>query len=239
MSIVLRKVCYALGAGLRGSGSVLNELGASLQGARAQKDELNKNGRIIELGEKQTTIGKNTFLAPNANIVGDTDIADDVTVWYGATLRGDQEKVSIGANSSIGNRSVAIGPALIGQNVNIEQRAIIEKAIIGDFATIESGAKVLEGAKVEERAVVGRGSVVETGAIIRKGEFWAGNPARFVKKLDEAEIAKYQTKVENENKASLKHDQYHSLNLQQREMLKEIADSSIETNGEYYPERMF
>ena len=119
-----------------------------------------------------------------------------VSVWYGATVRGDVNKVTVGSKTSIGDRAVVHvakiqgdRPTFIGDNVTIGAGAIIHACNIDDFVVIGEMAQVLDGATVGSNSVIAPGSVVTPGTKVPSGELWSGSPAKKVRALTSEEIA--------------------------------------------------
>ncbi len=128
-----------------------------------------------------------TFVADNATVVGDVTLGENVSIWYGARLRGDIAAITVGDNSNIqDNATVHVDfdvPAIIGTNVTIGHNAVIHGATIEDDALIGMGAIVLNRAVVGKGSIVGAGSVVREGMIIPAGSLVAGVPAKILKQL--------------------------------------------------------
>ena len=137
------------------------------------------------------------FVAPSASVVGEVLMLNEVSVWYGAVVRGDKNKVKIGHCSSIHDKcvintvsSLSSGYAAdvqIGDFVTIDKGAIITSSVIEDTVQIGAGAIVEEGCVIEEGSIVAAGSVVKAGTMIKKGQFWAGNPASFIRDVEDEE----------------------------------------------------
>src|SRR5499426_1548513 len=148
---------------------------------------------IIEYEGKVPRIGKDVFIAPTAVIIGDVEIGDGASVWYGVVLRGDEGRIVIGRGS------------------NVQDNAVIHTTpeiptILKEDVTIGHGA-LLEGCTVEDGAVVGMGaagSVVTQGAIIPPRTLAAGSPAVVKKELSGAALASVErsAKVYHELSAS-------------------------------------
>jgi gamma-carbonic anhydrase len=118
------------------------------------------------------------------------------SVWYGAILRGDVNKVTIGDKTSIGDRAVVHVakiqgdfPTDIGNFVTIGAGALVHAATLKDSVIIGESAQVLDGSVVESNSIVAPSSVVTPGTTVTGGQLWAGSPARMVRALTEAEIA--------------------------------------------------
>lgn len=134
-------------------------------------------------------IGEDTWIAPNATIVGDVHLGKHCSVWYQAVLRGDVGKIRIGDESNVQDAVVihsttGKSTVTIGRRVTIGHRAIIHGCDIHDEALIGMGSVVLDNAVVESGAIVAAGAVVLENTIVKAGTIWAGMPAKEVKKLD-------------------------------------------------------
>ncbi|PSB68129.1 gamma carbonic anhydrase family protein, partial [filamentous cyanobacterium CCP1] len=109
-------------------------------------------------------LSKAAFVAATATIVGQVDIAQGVSVWYGAVLRGDVEKIQIGESTNIQDGAILHGdpgePTILGSFVTVGHRAVIHSAQIGDGSLIGIGAIVLNGVRIGAGCIIGAGAVV-------------------------------------------------------------------------------
>jgi carbonic anhydrase/acetyltransferase-like protein (isoleucine patch superfamily) len=131
------------------------------------------------------------FVAPNAYVIGDVDMASGASVWFGAVLRGDERGIRIGEDTNVQDLSLihtsrSGQDAVIGARVTIGHGAIIHGCTIHDDALIGMGAIVLDDVVVESGALVAAGAVVAPGKRVRAGELWAGCPARHVGEVTDA-----------------------------------------------------
>lgn len=142
---------------------------------------------IFEFEGKTPQIGKGVFLAPTASIIGDVNIGDGSSIWYGAVLRGDENKIIIGCNTSIQDNAVLHTTketaTTIGDNVTVGHGALIEGCTIEAGAVIGMGAVVLEHSVVGAQSMIAAGSVVARGAVIPPRMLAAGSPAVVKKEL--------------------------------------------------------
>lgn len=148
---------------------------------------------IIPYNGKCPAIGKNVFIAPSAAIIGDVVIGDDASVWFGAVVRGDRDRITIGAGSNVqDNCTLHVDtdhPLTIGSQVTIGHNAVIHGCTIEDRVLVGIGAVVLND------AVVGSGSVVAAGAVVAEGmqvgalQLAAGVPAKIKKTYDATRAA--------------------------------------------------
>lgn len=142
--------------------------------------------------------GANVFIAPGANVMGDVKIGANSSIWYNAVLRGDVNGIEIGDNTNIQDNAIIHvakhsihgqpRSTKIGNNVTVGHGATIHAATIGDNSLVGMGAIVLDGAQVGNHAVVAAGAVVTPGTNVPSGEVWAGNPAKFLRKLSPEEV---------------------------------------------------
>jgi carbonic anhydrase/acetyltransferase-like protein (isoleucine patch superfamily) len=139
------------------------------------------------------SIHPTAFIAPGAVIVGDVAIGEEASVWYGAVLRADLNRISIGPRSNIQDGSVVhladeLGVSL-GQYVTCGHAAILHACSIDDEVLIGMGSTILDGARIGARSVIGANSLVTQGMEIPPGSLVLGSPARVRRALDLEEQA--------------------------------------------------
>lgn len=131
------------------------------------------------------------FVAPGAAVVGAVDLGEESSVWYGSVLRGDINRIIIGAQSNVQDLSVIHVsdefPAVVGERVTIGHRAIIHACTVYDEVLVGMGAIVLDGAEIGPRSIIGAGSVVTKGMRIPEGSLVVGTPGRIVRSLSAEE----------------------------------------------------
>lgn len=136
-------------------------------------------------------IGDEVFIAENATLLGEVTIGDRSGVWFGAVLRGDRDRIVIGAGSNVQDNATVHGstgfPTLIGDRVSIGHGAIIHGCTISDEVLVGMGAIVMNGAVVGEGSIIGAGAVVTEGKVIPPGSVVLGVPGKVVKQVDEAQ----------------------------------------------------
>ena len=145
---------------------------------------------IKKLNGHTPKFGKNCFLADNAAIIGDVEMGDDCSIWFGAVLRGDVHSIRIGNKVNIQDNATIHAtykksPTNIGNNVSIAHNAVIHGCTIKDNVLIGMGAIVLDDAVVESNTIVAAGSVVTEGTVVESGWVYAGTPAKKMKQLGE------------------------------------------------------
>lgn len=133
-------------------------------------------------------IAATAFVAPGAVLVGDVELGDQASVWYGCVLRGDVNGIRLGARSNLQDGTIVHGspgepPTQIGDDVLVGHGAIVHGCVLQSRCSVGMRATLLNGAVVESEAQVAAGSVVSPGTRIPGGELWGGVPARRLRAL--------------------------------------------------------
>jgi carbonic anhydrase/acetyltransferase-like protein (isoleucine patch superfamily) len=143
---------------------------------------------LVEYRGKTPRVHPSAFVAPTASIVGDVEIGEESSIWFGTVLRGDMGPIRVGARTSVQDNAVihvSVGcSTIIGDDVTIGHAAVMEDCVIGDRALVGSNAVVLNGATVGRGSLIGAGSVVAPNARIPDGVLAAGAPATVKKPID-------------------------------------------------------
>lgn len=136
--------------------------------------------------------GKNIFIAPTATVIGDVTLGDEVSIWFGAVLRGDSDTISIGARTNIQDNAVIHcdpnDPAIIGEECIIGHCAIVHGAKLANNVLVGMNATVLNNAEIGEFSIIGANALVTAGTIIPPYSLVLGSPAKVVKKLSEEQV---------------------------------------------------
>jgi len=147
------------------------------------------------IGDKRPTLpeGETYWIADDANVIGDVRISDGVGIWFGATLRGDNEPIILGAQTNIQENCVLHtdaggSPLVIGDRCTIGHKAMLHGCTIGDNTLIGMGATVLNDAVIGKNCLIGAGALVTEGKEIPDGMLVIGAPARPVRALTDTEI---------------------------------------------------
>jgi carbonic anhydrase/acetyltransferase-like protein (isoleucine patch superfamily) len=142
---------------------------------------------LFPFGDKEPRVAPDAFVAPTAVLIGDVVVEEGASVWFGAVLRGDFNRIVVGAGSSVQDNSVIHTneelPTLIGAGVTVGHLSMLEGCIIEDGALIGMGSIVLNRARVGSRAMLAAGSVVREGGEIPPEVLAAGVPAQAKKSL--------------------------------------------------------
>lgn len=134
-------------------------------------------------------IGKNCFIAETAVIIGDVEIGDDCSIWYGAVLRGDVNSIRIGNRVNIQDNAVLHTTYQkttinVGDDVSIGHGVILHGAHVEKGALLGMGCTVMDNAKIGEGAIVAANALVLENTTVEPSSVYAGVPAKFVKKVD-------------------------------------------------------
>lgn len=197
----------------------------------------NRQRPKLSLLDKSPWTQPDTWIAPNAVVAGDVDIYDQVAIFYGAVLRGDLNKIRIGGTSVVLDRAVihtaravptGLNPAtLIGSHVTVEPYAVLRACRIEPKVLIGARSVVCEGAIIESESILAPCSVLPPARRIPSGELWAGNPARFVRKL-----------TGNERDRVISDAAEHYLALAQRLAREELPVGTAWREVEHYREKL-
>ncbi len=132
------------------------------------------------------------WIATGAIVVGDVHLAEDVSVWFNAVIRGDTETLRIGARSNIQDLSMVHAdpgfPVIIGTDCTIGHRAIIHGAKVGDLSLIGMGAILLNGVEVGAESIVGAGALLTQDKVFPPRSLILGSPAKVVRQVTDAEL---------------------------------------------------
>jgi len=146
---------------------------------------------ILNYNGKQPTIHPDSFIAPNATVIGDVTIQKGANIWYGAVLRGDMAPISIGENTNIQDNATVHTdtdvPTIVGANVTVGHNAILHGCKIEDNVLIGIGAICLNNAVVQSGTVIAAGSLVKEKQICSPSSLYAGTPSILKKSLENSE----------------------------------------------------
>ncbi|KAF5190261.1 Carnitine operon protein caie [Thalictrum thalictroides] len=194
----LGKAIYTVGYWIRETGQAVDRLGCLLQGSYYIQEQLSRHRTLMNVFDKAPRVDADAFVAPSASVIGDVQVGKASSIWYGCVLRGDVNSISVGSGTNIqdnalvhvakSNISGKVVPTIIGNNVTIGHSAVIHGCTVEDEAFVGMGATLLDGVIVEKNAMVAAGALVRQNTRIPLGEVWAGNPAKFLRKLTEEEI---------------------------------------------------
>ncbi len=134
------------------------------------------------------------WIAPDASVIGKIRIGAEVGVWFGAVLRGDNELIDVGPRTNVQEGAMLHTdrgyPMVIGADVTIGHHAILHGCTVGEGSLIGMGATILNGAKIGKGCLVGANALVTEGREFPDHSLIVGSPAKAVRTLDEAAVAK-------------------------------------------------
>ena len=156
---------------------------------------------IYQLDEHLPRIAASAWVADSAQVMGNVELDEDASIWFGAILRGDTEVLRIGRATNVQDGSVIhadLGyPVTLGANVTVGHQVMLHGCTIGDGALIGIQAVVLNGAKIGRHCLVGAGALVTEGKEFPDGSLIVGSPARVVRQLTPEQIEGLQRSAEH------------------------------------------
>ena len=148
---------------------------------------------ITGIGGREPRVDREAFVAPTAAVIGDVTLHAGASVWYGAVLRGDVERISVGADSNVQDNCTLHAdpgfPVNVGERVSVGHNAVVHGATVGDDCLIGMGATVLNGAVIGAGSLVAAQALVPQGMEVPPGSLVAGVPAKVRRELTEEERA--------------------------------------------------
>lgn len=155
---------------------------------------------LLTFGGKTPRVDPAAFVAPGARLIGDVEIGAQASIWYNCVLRGDVNRIRVGARTNIQDGSVVHvdspkpghgqgHPTLIGDDVLNGHMAIVHGCLLHDRAFVGLGAIVMDGCEIESGGMLAAGAMLTPGRRIPAGQLWAGRPAKYLRGLGEEELA--------------------------------------------------
>jgi carbonic anhydrase/acetyltransferase-like protein (isoleucine patch superfamily) len=164
---------------------------------------------IMPYLETKPKIEKDVFIAHSADIIGDVQIGENSSVWFGAVIRGDVNSIHIGKNTSIQDLSMvhvthytkedkSDGHATyIGDNVTVGHKVMLHGCVIGNACLIGMSATILDGAIIGQESLVGAGSLVTQNKIFPPRSLIMGSPAKVIRELSDEEVESLYLSAQN------------------------------------------
>jgi len=157
---------------------------------------------ILPYKEKKPCFGSQVFLAPNATIIGDVEIGDQASIWFGVVVRGDVNYIRIGKRTNIQDLAMIhvthhTAPTIIGDDVVVGHSVTLHGCVIASFSLIGTGATLLDHARVESWSMVAAGALVAPRTTVKSGYLYAGVPAKPLRRMTEAEKGNIRQSVNN------------------------------------------
>lgn len=141
---------------------------------------------IFAIGDKKPKIHATAFIAPGAVVCGDVEIGENASIWYGCVLRGDSNKIVVGAGANVQDGTVihadepSLGgvPTVIGAHALIGHKCMLHGATVEEEGFVGMGATMLDGSVVKTGGMLAAGAFLSPRKIVPAGEMWAGTPAK-------------------------------------------------------------
>lgn len=154
----------------------------------------NEEASLLPYKGVRPTLAEGAFVAPGARVIGDVMLGEMSSIWFGCVIRGDVNSIRIGRRSNIQDGTVVHVTkqrfaTIIGDDVTIGHGCVLHGCTIEDGGFVGMSATVMDGAVVEGGAMVAAGALVSPGQRIKRGEVWAGRPARFLRLLKPEDVA--------------------------------------------------
>lgn len=151
---------------------------------------------LYQLAQMRPDIHPDTWIAPNATLIGDVRMAEGSSIWWNALLRADNEPITIGENTNIQDGSVLHNdkgiPLTIGKNVTVGHLAMLHGCTVGDGSLIGMKAVVLNRAVIGKHCIIGANTLIPEGKVIPDRSLVVGSPGRIMRELSDEEVAKLQ-----------------------------------------------
>ena len=150
---------------------------------------------IYSLADKKPQLPPNGeyWIADNAVVLGNVILMAGASVWFGATVRGDNDPITIGENTNIQDGSVLHSdpgsPLTIGRDVTVGHKVMLHGCTVGDNSLIGIGAVILNRARIGKNCLIGANALIPEGKVIPDGSVVMGQPGKIVRELDEGQIA--------------------------------------------------
>ena len=145
------------------------------------------------------SLGQRVWIDPDATVLGRVELADDVSIWPRSVLRGDVNRIEVGARTNIQDGTICHVthdgrytpggiPLILGEDITVGHAAVLHACTIGDRCLIGMGSIVLDGATLEADVMLGAGSLVSPGKRLESGWLYIGRPAAAVRRLKDSEL---------------------------------------------------
>ncbi|GAB1393130.1 gamma carbonic anhydrase family protein [Rhodocyclaceae bacterium] len=149
---------------------------------------------IYRLGDKQPQLANSVWVAPNATVIGDVHLAANVSIWWNAVLRGDNDPIIIGENTNIQDGSVlhtdAGVPMNLGRNITVGHMVMLHGCTIGDGSLIGIKSVILNGAVIGKHCLIGANTLIPEGKVIPDRSLVIGSPGKIVRELTDEQVAR-------------------------------------------------
>lgn len=147
---------------------------------------------IYSYGERRLLAHGVHFVAPSADVIGSVELGNEVSIWFGAVLRGDNDWIRIGAGSNVQDGTIIHVdpgvPVIVGENVTIGHGVLLHGCVIGDGALIGNRATVLDGARIGAGSLIGAGALVTPNTEVPPGSVVFGTPGKVARQVQPRDL---------------------------------------------------
>lgn len=149
---------------------------------------------VYRLGDRSPQLAAGVWIAPNATVIGDVRLAANVSIWWNAVLRGDNDPITVGENTNIQDGSVLHTdegvPLTLGRDVTVGHMVMLHGCTIGDGALIGIKSVILNGAVIGKHCLIGANTLIPEGKVIPERSLVMGSPGKVVRELSDEQIAR-------------------------------------------------
>ena len=149
---------------------------------------------VYRLGDKLPQLDPSVWIAPNATVIGDVRLAANVSIWWGAVLRGDNDPITIGEGTNIQDGSILHTddgiPITMGRNITVGHMVMLHGCTVGDGTLVGIKSVVLNGAVIGKNCLIGANTLIPEGKIIPDRSVVMGSPGKVVRELTDEQLAR-------------------------------------------------
>lgn len=153
------------------------------------------------IGDKRPQFAPGVWIAANATVIGDVHLADNASIWWNAVLRGDNDPITVGANSNIQDGSVLHTdegvPMHIGNDVTVGHLVMLHGCTVGDGSLIGIGSVILNRAVIGKGCIVGANTLIPEGKVFPDRSLIVGSPGKVVRELSDEDVARLKKSAEH------------------------------------------
>ena len=149
---------------------------------------------IYRLGDKSPQLDPTVWIAPNATVIGDVRLAANVSIWWSAVLRGDNDPITIGAGTNIQDGSILHTddgiPITLGSHITVGHMVMLHGCSVGDGTLVGIKSVVLNGAVIGKHCLIGANTLIPEGKVIPDRSVVMGSPGKVVRELTDEQLAR-------------------------------------------------
>ncbi len=150
---------------------------------------------VYRIADKVPQLAESAWIAPNATVIGDVRLAENVSIWWNAVLRGDNDPITIGENTNVQDASVlhtdAGVPLTLGRDITVGHMVMLHGCTIGDGSLVGIKSVILNGAMVGKHCLIGANTLIAEGKVIPDRSVVMGSPGKVVRELSDEQLARF------------------------------------------------